>query len=90
MPSEQLLSTNSACAREFGVKTVWLFGSALEDESTARDIDLAVEGIDRRAFFRFYAKLDSAFEKPVDLVDLDQGPPIGHIVRARGVRVYER
>jgi len=44
MPSEQLLSTIRACALEFGVKTVWLFGSALEDESAARDIDLAVEG----------------------------------------------
>jgi predicted nucleotidyltransferase len=90
MPSQELLSRVAACASEFDVKAVWLFGSALEDESSARDIDLAVEGIDRRAFFRFYAKLDSAFEKPVDLVDLDDGPPIGYIVRARGVRVYER
>jgi predicted nucleotidyltransferase len=90
MPSEQLLSTIRACAREFGVKTVWLFGSALEDESAARDIDLAVEGVEPRDSFRFYSRLATAIEKPVDLVDLDQGPPIAHIVRARGMRIYER
>lgn len=90
MPSQELLSRIAACAREFGVKTVWLFGSALEDESTARDIDLAVEGIEPRDFFRFYSRLATAIEKPVDLVDLSLEPPIRHIIWKRGVRVYER
>ena len=34
-----------------------IFGSSLEDDSVARDIDLAVEGILPEMFFKFYARL---------------------------------
>jgi predicted nucleotidyltransferase len=69
---------------------VWLFGSAVEDEASARDFDLAVEGLARERFFEFYGRLYFELPKPVDLVDLSQNPPIATIVRAKGVRIYER
>jgi len=78
------------CAREFDVKAVWIFGSSLEDDSVARDIDLAVEGISPELFFKFYARLFMALPKPVDLVDLSQDIPIASIIRAKGVSIYER
>lgn len=78
------------CAEEFKVESVWLFGSALEDESKATDIDLAVEGLAPEKFFEFYGRLFFELPKPVDLVDLSQEPPIAALIRSKGVRIYER
>lgn len=57
MISSNLIETVRACAKDFGVKSVWLFGSALEDEEKATDIDLAVEGLVPEKFFDFYGRL---------------------------------
>ena len=78
------------CARQFDVASVWLFGSSLGDESAAGDIDLAVEGLDPKLYFKFYALLFEALPKPVDLVDMSQESFIVSIVRETGVRIYER
>jgi hypothetical protein len=51
---------------------------------------LAVEGLRPEKFFDFYGRLFFGLPKPVDLVDLAQNPPIAAIVRATGVRIYER
>lgn len=90
MISSYLQQVVRSAAQDFGVDTVWLFGSAAEDEASARDIDLAVEGLSPDRFFDFYRRLYFELPKPVDLVDLSQDPPIASIVRARGVRIYER
>ena len=90
MISSNLRQVVRSAAEEFGVEAVWLFGSAVEDEASARDIDLAVEGLRPERFFDFYGRLYFALPQPVDLVDLSQDPPIAAIVRARGVRIYER
>ena len=90
MISANLIEIVKACAKEFGVKSVWLFGSAAEDETTATDIDLAIEGLAPEKFFEFYGRLFFELPKPVDLVDLSQNPPIASIIREKGVRIYER
>ena len=90
MISSNLIETVRSCAEDFGVKSVWLFGSALEDESKALDIDLAVEGLAAEKFFDFYGRLFFELPKPVDLVDMEQELPITSIIRSRGVRIYER
>ncbi len=77
-------------ARDFKVSAVWMFGSALENEDQAADIDLAVEGLAPEQFFNFYGRLFFELPKPVDLVDLSQNPPIATIIREKGVRIYER
>ena len=79
----------SESARKFHVKTVWLFGTALRDGENARDIDLAVEGLDPVLFFKFYAEVYFGLPKPVDLVDLSQDPPLAPLIRSTGVRIYE-
>ena len=81
--------TIEQCATEFGVQTVWLFGSSLEEGSEARDIDLAVEGLRPELFFKFYARLVWALPRPVDLVDLSEPTlSLAPIIRARGKRIY--
>ena len=87
MISSNLRQVVRSAAEELGVEAVWLFGSAVEDEASARDIDLAVEGLRPERFFDFYGRLYFALPQPVDL---SQDPPIAAIVRARGVRIYER
>jgi len=90
MISSNLIETVRACAKDFGVKSVWLFGSALGDEDKAIDIDLAVEGLVPEKFFDFYGRLFFELPKPVDLVDMEQEQPITAIIRSSGVRIYER
>lgn len=90
MITSGLRQTIENCAKAFNVKTVWLFGSAVQDDSQARDIDLAVEGLPAEKFFDFYARLFFELPKPVDLVDLSQEPPIASIIREKGIRIYER
>lgn len=45
--------TIKSIAREFGVKRMWLFGTSLHENTEAKDIDLAVEGIPPEKFFDF-------------------------------------
>ena len=76
-------------SREFGVKKLWIFGSALDADSEPNDIDLAVEGIPSDRFFKYYGRLFDALSKPVDLVDMDSEAPIRHIVRKRGRVIFD-
>ncbi len=87
MISSYLQQVVRSAAQDFDVDAVWLFGSAGEDEAGARDIDLAVEGLPAERFFDFYGRLYFELPKPVDL---SQNPPIAAIIRAKGVRIYER
>ena len=81
--------TIEQCAAEFGVQTVWLFGSSLEEGSEARDIDLAVEGLPPERFVDVYARLTWALPKPVDLVDLSEPTlSLAPIIRVKGKRIY--
>ena len=90
MAQPSVRNTIRSIADEFRVSAVWMFGSALEDEMAATDIDLAVEGLAPESFFDFYGRLFFELPKPVDLVDLSQNPPIAAIIREKGVRIYER
>ena len=58
-------------SKEFDVKKVFLFGSCLESVETANDIDIAVEGIKAKDFFKYYGRISMAIDDEVDLVDLD-------------------
>jgi len=77
-------------SREHGAQKIWLFGSMLDPhpETEPNDIDLAVEGVPPEKFFRLWGKLDSQFQKNVDLVYLDNDPPIRHIIFKRGTVIY--
>jgi predicted nucleotidyltransferase len=90
MLSSKLVDIIKKYAQEFSVKSVWLFGSSLEDEDIATDIDLAVEGLAHEKFFDFYGRLYFEMPKPLDLIELEQKTPIAAIVREKGIRIYER
>ncbi|MDA0836831.1 MAG: nucleotidyltransferase domain-containing protein [Planctomycetota bacterium] len=59
--------------KEEGCAEVYLFGSIAEGKaSAASDIDLAVRGCPKGAFFHIYGRLMMEMDRPVDLVDLDK------------------
>ena len=77
-----------ACARKYDVTALYLFGSSLHDPTQARDIDLAVKGINPALFFKFYGELMRHLSKPVDLVDLSEKTLFNALAEERGVKIY--
>ncbi|MBI4687710.1 MAG: nucleotidyltransferase domain-containing protein [Nitrospirae bacterium] len=78
--------------KEFGVKRVILFGSALQKHGFDRDsdIDLAVEGLEKRFYFRALARLmmESPFE--VDLKPIESVKTLLKDRIKKGVVLYEK
>ena len=77
-----------AISKKYKVKKVLLFGSCLEPDTKANDIDLAVEGIEAKVFFKYYGELYFSLSKPVDLVDLKSKSKFNDLVRMEGVAIY--
>jgi uncharacterized protein len=58
--------------RRYGALRVWLFGSLAAGQPTPdSDVDLAVEGLPREAYFPALAELMPLFGGPVDLVRVE-------------------
>lgn len=74
-------------ALKYKVARIFLFGSSL-DKSEARDIDLAVEGIDHSLFFKFYGDLIFNLSKPVDLICLHDKSRLRDIILSEGFLLY--
>lgn len=73
---------------EFGARRVWLFGSLARGTfDAASDIDLAVDGIDEKAFLRALGRLLGLRpEFPVDLVDVrEAGPRLRAVIESEGI-----
>ena len=65
-----------------------VFGSSLNHNVEAHDIDLGVKGLDPRQFFKFYAELFKQLSKPVDLVDITSKSLFNDLVEESGVQIY--
>ena len=91
-PQTQLITQHVALI--FGADaTVWLFGSQLDDEQVAGDVDLFIDTPQRnglRQIVQAKAALTSALGRPVDIVlrapGRDPGP-IGQIAEQTGTRL---
>lgn len=75
-------------AKKYEVSKIYLFGSNLDTESEANDIDLGVEGISDSQFFKFYGDLIFALSKPVDLIDLKKKSLLNKLVKSEGIILY--
>ena len=68
-----------------GAREIYLFGSAADGNLKAgSDIDLAVSGLPARRFFRVLAEVSRCFDRPVDLVDLDEQNPFTAYLKSHG------
>jgi predicted nucleotidyltransferase len=75
-------------SRKYHASQVLLFGSSLSPSKESHDIDIAVEGIPAKDFFRFYGDLMFALSKPVDVVELTGKLKFVQIIREEGVPLY--
>ena len=75
-------------AKTFGVKEIYLFGSSLESEIDAQDIDIAVRGITPTVFFDFCGKLLRYLSKPVDIVNLSTTSRFTKLIGQDAVKIY--
>ena len=87
MLTREAIERCKAVAKQFGANRLVLFGSAAESH-TARDIDLACDGVTGWDFFRFGAALEEALSMPVDLVPL-RDDRFSKYVTSRGQVIYE-
>ena len=71
-------------SRKYKIPKVILFGSSLSLKEDARDIDIAIEGIDDSQFFAFYGELLCTLSKPVDVIDLSKKSKFNELIIARG------
>ena len=58
-------------SKQYHAKKVLLFGSSIDPEKESRDIDIAVEGIAAKDFFKYYGDLICSLSKPVDVIDIE-------------------
>ena len=75
-------------SEKYHVKRVLLFGSSLDPLKEGRDIDLAVDGIEPREFFKYYGDLMLSLSKPVDLIDLSDESKFAILVKEEGIPIY--
>jgi predicted nucleotidyltransferase len=90
--ARQALPTAVAILRRYGAKRIVLFGSLCQPGRFHRtsDIDLAVEGIPKRDFFRAGADLMMVLDWPVDLKPWEElDDAFRDLIAEKGEVLYE-
>jgi predicted nucleotidyltransferase len=74
---------------KYHAKRVLLFGSSLDpEEKESRDIDVAVEGISPKEFYRYYGDLMLSLSKPVDVIDISGTSKFVKLILQEGILLY--
>lgn len=68
------IETAKSIARRYGATRMILFGSAVDDPEHARDLDLAIDGVEGWTIWTLAADIEHALDIPVDIVPLDPNP----------------
>ncbi|MBM4313661.1 MAG: DNA polymerase III subunit beta [Deltaproteobacteria bacterium] len=71
-------------ARAYGATRVILFGSALDAPQTARDIDIACDGVPGWKLFELAAKIEDELEIPSDIIPLTPASRFTQSIEKRG------
>jgi predicted nucleotidyltransferase len=77
-----------AIAKKYKIRRLLLFGSSVDLNREANDIDLAVEGLSEDQFFKFYSELIFNLSKPVDLVDIGKKSRFKDLIVEESVPLY--
>ena len=75
-------------SKKYHAKRVLLFGSSLDITRESQDIDVAVEGISPKDFFRYYGDLMLRLSKPIDVIDLSRRSKFTRLIQQEGVMLY--
>ena len=74
-------------ARQYGVKRLFLFGSALHSPETARDLDLACEGLSGWNLYELAAAMEESLNIPLDLIPLSPVSALTQKIEREGQRL---
>lgn len=72
--TDEHIETATAIARDYGATRMVVFGSALDDPENARDLDLAIEGVEGWTIWKLAAEIEENLDIPVDVIPLDPSP----------------
>jgi len=75
-------------SKQYHAKKVLLFGSSIDPEKEGHDIDIAVEGIPAKDFFKYYGDLIFSLSKPVDVIDIKERSGFISLILREGVLLY--
>ena len=82
---DDLMQQGAALLRSAGAREVYVFGSLLSKRfHEGSDVDVAVSGLPPDRFFSTMARLGELFDRPVDLVDLDEDSPFTAYLKEKG------
>lgn len=75
-------------SKKYRAKRVLLFGSGLNPDEESRDIDIGVEGISEKDFFRYYGELIFSLSKPIDVIDISGTSKFIKLISKEGIPLY--
>lgn len=76
-------------ARKFGARKLILFGNAVESPESARDLDIACDGVDGWKLFELGARIEEEIGIPVDIVPLKPTTRFIRYIAKKGKVIYE-
>lgn len=88
MVSQNDIKTIKELSGKYDVGKVILFGSSLDPQRDSNDIDLAIEGVASKDYYRYCSELMMALTKPVDIIDLSVPCKFVDIILEEGVVLY--
>ena len=75
-------------SKKYRVERVLLFGSILDQKKSSNDIDIAVDGVSPKDFFKYYGDLLLQLSKPVDIIDLSVSSKLIKLIKQEGKILY--
>ena len=88
MVSQNDIKIIKELSSKYNAKKVILFGSSLDSQRESNDIDLAIEGVAPKDYYRYCGELMMALTKPVDIVDLSVPCKFIDIILEEGIVLY--
>ncbi len=77
-------------SKKYDAKRVLIFGSSIVPERESHDIDIAVEGILPKDFYRYYGELIFSLSKPIDVIDISGTSKFIELILQEGIPLYGR
>ena len=72
--TDEHIETAKAIVHDYGATRRVVFGSAVDDPENARDLDLAIEGVEGWAIWELAGKIERSLDIPVDAIPVDPSP----------------
>ena len=88
MVSQNDIKIIKELSSKYDASKVILFGSSLDSQRESNDIDLAIEGVAPKDYYRYCGELMMALTKPVDIVDLSVPCKFIDIILEEGIVLY--